>query len=116
LVNVDDDGLIEKMQQAAREIKMAIYGPRLVLFAPLYVSSFCVNDCEYCGFHYRNQAPRRKLSLEEVRQQVEILEDMGHKRLLLEFGEDPKENPIDYVVDVIKQFTHKKRARFNSKS
>ena len=111
LVNVDDDGLIEKMQQAAREIKMAIYGPRLVLFAPLYVSSFCVNDCEYCGFHYRNQAPRRKLSLEEVRQQVEILEDMGHKRLLLEFGEDPKENPIDYVVDVIKTIYATKKER-----
>jgi 2-iminoacetate synthase len=111
LVNVDDDGLIEKMQQAAREIKMAIYGPRLVLFAPLYVSSFCVNDCEYCGFHYRNQAPRKKLSLEEVRQQVEILEDMGHKRLLLEFGEDLKENPIDYVVDVIKTIYATKKER-----
>lgn len=102
LVNASDEKLIEKMQQAAHKIKMAIYGPRLVLFAPLYVSSFCVNDCEYCGFHSRNTAPRKKLSLDEVRQQVEILEDMGHKRLLLEFGEDPKECPIDYVIDVIK--------------
>ena len=102
LINVSGEELIEKMQRAAYEIKMAIYGPRLVLFAPLYVSSFCVNDCEYCGFHCRNKAPRKKLSLDEVRQQVEILEDMGHKRLLLEFGEDPKENPIDYVTDVIK--------------
>jgi 2-iminoacetate synthase len=111
LVNVDDEELIKKMQQVSREIKMAIYGPRLVLFAPLYVSSFCVNDCEYCGFHRRNAAPRKKLSLDEVRQQVEILEDMGHKRLLLEFGEDPKENPIDYVTDVIKTIYATKKER-----
>lgn len=111
LVNVDDEELIKKMQQVSREIKMAIYGPRLVLFAPLYVSSFCVNDCEYCGFHRRNNAPRKKLSLDEVRQQVEILEDMGHKRLLLEFGEDPKENPIDYVTDVIKTIYATKKER-----
>ena len=111
LVNVDDEELIKKMQQVSREIKMAIYGPRLVLFAPLYVSSFCVNDCEYCGFHRRNAAPRKKLSLDEVRQQVEILEDMGHKRLLLEFGEDPKENPIDYVTEVIKTIYATKKER-----
>ncbi len=111
LVNANDEKLVEKMQQAAHEVKMAIYGSRLVLFAPLYVSSFCVNDCEYCGFHRRNLAPRKKLSLKEVRQQVEILEDMGHKRLLLEFGEDPKENPIDYVVDVIKTIYATRKGR-----
>lgn len=111
LVNIGDEKLIRRMQQAAHEIKMAIYGPRLVLFAPLYVSSFCVNDCAYCGFHHRNQSPRKKLSLDEVRQQVEILEDMGHKRLLLEFGEDPKENPIDYVTDVIKTIYTTKKER-----
>jgi 2-iminoacetate synthase len=111
LVNVDDEKLVQEMQRAAREIKMAIYGPRLVLFAPLYVSNFCVNDCEYCGFHRRNPSPRKKLSLDEVRQQVEILEDMGHKRLLLEFGEDPKENPIDYVVDVIKTIYATRKGR-----
>ncbi|MBI5071608.1 [FeFe] hydrogenase H-cluster radical SAM maturase HydG [Candidatus Falkowbacteria bacterium] len=111
LINISDEKLIQKMQQAAREIKMAIYGPRLVLFAPLYVSSFCINDCEYCGFHCRNATPRKKLSLDEVRQQVEILEDMGHKRLLLEFGEDPKENPIDYVTGVIKTIYATKKDR-----
>ncbi len=111
LVNTNDEKLVREMQQAAHEVKMAIYGSRLVLFAPLYVSSFCVNDCEYCGFHRRNQALRKKLSLDEVQEQVEILEDMGHKRLLLEFGEDPKENPIDYVVDVIKTIYATRKGR-----
>ena len=102
LVNADNSELIEEMFRAAGKIKKDIYGERLVLFAPLYVSSFCVNNCEYCGFHRRNTASRKKLTLEEVAEQVKILEDMGHKRLLLEFGEHPEENPIDYVVDVIK--------------
>lgn len=74
----------------------------MVFFAPLYISSFCVNDCEYCGFHCRNKTPCKKLTLQEVEEQVKIFEDMGHKRLLLEFGEHPVQNPIDYVVDVIK--------------
>lgn len=102
LVNTEDPELVEKIFKIAGRIKREIYGERLVFFAPLYVSSFCVNDCQYCGFHRRNHAPRKKLTLEEVREQVKILEDMGHKRLLLEFGEDPTQNPIDYVVDVIK--------------
>lgn len=102
LTNCGNPELIEKMFETARQIKWDIYGERLVLFAPLYVSNFCVNDCEYCGFHRRNTVPRKKLTLEEVAKQVKILENMGHKRLLLEFGEHPIENPIDYVVDVIK--------------
>jgi 2-iminoacetate synthase len=102
LVNTENPKLIEKMFETAHKIKWDIYGERLVLFAPLYVSSFCVNDCEYCGFHRRNLTPRKKLTLREVQKQVKILEDMGHKRLLLEFGEHPIENPIDYVVDVIR--------------
>jgi 2-iminoacetate synthase len=102
LINAENPELIEKMFDAAHKIKREIYGERLVFFAPLYVSSFCVNDCEYCGFHCRNRAPRKKLTLEEVEEQVKILEDMGHKRLLLEFGEHPIKNPIDYVVDVIR--------------
>lgn len=101
LVNTKDQDLVEKMFQCASRIKQDIYGERLVLFAPLYVSNYCVNDCDYCGFHRRNPMPRKKLTLDEVRQQVEILVGMGHKRLLLEFGEDPIENPIDYVVSVI---------------
>ena len=102
LVNVKDEKLLEEIFEAAGKIKKEIYGERLVLFAPLYISSFCVNDCEYCGFHVRNKMPRKKLNLEEIKKQVKILEDMGHKRLLLEFGEHEKENPIDYVVEVIK--------------
>jgi len=103
LLNVEDKKTIDKIFSIAWKIKSEIYGERLVLFAPLYVSSFCVNDCEYCGFHRRNKSPRKKLTITELRQQVKILEDMGHKRLLLEFGEDPKNNPIDYVVKVIEE-------------
>ncbi|MEK6946034.1 MAG: [FeFe] hydrogenase H-cluster radical SAM maturase HydG, partial [Nanoarchaeota archaeon] len=102
LLNTEDPELIEKMFQASGKIKNEIYGERLVFFAPLYLSSFCVNDCDYCGFHRRNQALRKKLTLKEVEEQVKILEDMGHKRLLLEFGEHSIVSPIDYVVDVIK--------------
>lgn len=102
LLNIDNPNFIEKMLETAARIKMEIYGERLVLFAPLYISSFCVNDCEYCGFHTRNPAPRKKLTMKDIRKQVRILEKMGHKRLLVEFGEHPVENSIDYIVDAIK--------------
>ncbi|MEK7574194.1 MAG: [FeFe] hydrogenase H-cluster radical SAM maturase HydG [Patescibacteria group bacterium] len=102
LLNTKDAKLIGKMFQTAGRIKKEIYGERLVFFAPLYISSFCVNDCEYCGFHRRNPAPRRKLSLKEIEAEVIILENKGHKRLLMEFGEHSVKNPIDYVVDAIK--------------
>ena len=111
LLHTEKPELIERMFATSGRIKNEIYGERLVFFAPLYLSSFCVNDCDYCGFHRRNPAPRKKLSLEEVREQVKILEDMGHKRLLLEFGEHPVENPIDYVVDVIKTIYKTKSGR-----
>jgi 2-iminoacetate synthase len=111
LLNTEDPKLIEKMFKVAGQIKREIYGERLVLFAPLYVSSFCVNDCEYCGFHRRNLIPRKKLTLEEVKEQVKILESMGHKRLLLEFGEHPIKNSIDYIVDVIKTIYNTKSGR-----
>ncbi|MAG44400.1 [FeFe] hydrogenase H-cluster radical SAM maturase HydG [bacterium] len=102
LLNTEKPKLIEQMFSASSRIKNEIYGERLVFFAPLYISSFCINDCEYCGFHCRNKEVRKKLSLKQVKEQVKILENMGHKRLLLEFGEHPTKNPIDYVVDVIK--------------
>jgi len=102
LLNTEDKELIEKMFKVSGEIKKQIYGERLVFFAPLYLSSYCINDCEYCGFHRRNPVQRKKLTLEEVREQTRILINMGHKRLLLEFGEHPVENPIDYVTSVIK--------------
>lgn len=101
LMNADEK-YTEKMFKTAGKIKNEIYGERLVLFAPLYISSFCINDCEYCGFHARNQCKRKKLTQKEVEQQTRHLIKMGHKRLLLEFGEDPINNPIDYVVDTIK--------------
>jgi len=91
----------ERLFAAAGAVRKAIYGTRMVLFAPLYLSSFCVNDCAYCGFHASNPAPRKKLSLEEIASQTRVLEAMGHKRVLLEAGEHP-ENSIDYVVDAIK--------------
>lgn len=102
LINIESPDLIEELFEIARSIKEQIYGERLVFFAPLYVSDFCVNDCEYCNFHLRNkEMTRKRLSMEEVEKEVRILLDMGHKRLLLEFGEDPVHNGIDYVVDVI---------------
>ncbi|MFA6216874.1 MAG: [FeFe] hydrogenase H-cluster radical SAM maturase HydG [Candidatus Omnitrophota bacterium] len=87
---------------AAGKVKKEIYGERLVFFAPLYISDYCVNDCDYCNFHARNKAlQRRKLTLEEIEEQVKFLINMGHKRVLVEFGEDPEHNDIDYVVKAI---------------
>ncbi len=102
LLNTEDISLIQKMFQTSKQIKKEIYGERIVFFAPLYLSNYCINDCEYCGFHIRNSEKRKKLSLKEVEEQVKILIGMGHKRLLLEFGEHPEINNINYVIDVIK--------------
>lgn len=104
LLNLTDAGLIEELFSVASRIKNEIYGERLVFFAPLYVSDFCVNDCQYCNFHSSNtRLKRKRLTLAQVQQQAEFLINMGHKRLLLEFGEDPGNNDIDYVVKVIKK-------------
>ncbi len=111
LLNTEDPKLIKEMFSVAGRIKKEIYGERLVLFAPLYVSNFCINDCEYCSFHRRNLMQRKKLTLDEVIEQVKLLEDLGHKRLLLEFGEDPIMNPIDYVVNVIKTIYNTKSGK-----
>ena len=101
LLNSDGDAFKEKLFNTAARIKQRIYGDRLVFFAPLYLSSHCVNDCAYCGFHSSNKAPRKKLNSDEIREQVECLIAMGHKRLLLEFGEYPKANTIDYICEAI---------------
>ncbi|HHV78833.1 MAG TPA: [FeFe] hydrogenase H-cluster radical SAM maturase HydG [Firmicutes bacterium] len=101
LLHVDDPDLLSEIFEAASQIKKQIYGKRLVFFAPLYVSDFCVNNCKYCGYRRDNRFNRRKLTLDEVREQVSILEDMGHKRIALEAGEDPVNCPIDYILDVI---------------
>ena len=87
----------------AEQIKKDFYGNRIVMFAPLYLSNYCVNGCVYCPFHAKNKhIPRKKLTQEEIRQEVIALQDMGHKRLAIETGEDPVNCPIDYVLESIK--------------
>jgi len=93
---------IEKMFEIAEEIKLAFYGNRIVIFAPLYLSNYCVNGCLYCPYHAKNKhIPRKKLTQEEVKAEVIALQDMGHKRLAIEAGEDPVNNPIEYILDCI---------------
>lgn len=87
----------------AEQIKKDYYGNRIVLFAPLYLSNYCVNGCVYCPYHAKNKhIPRRKLTQEEIKKEVEALQDMGHKRLAIEAGEDPVNNPIEYILESIK--------------
>ena len=94
---------IQEIYKIAEEIKLAFYGNRIVMFAPLYLSNYCVNGCVYCPYHLKNkQIPRKKLTQEEVRAEVIALQDMGHKRLAIEAGEDPKNNPIEYILECIK--------------
>ncbi len=93
----------EEIYRIAEEIKLAFYGNRIVMFAPLYLSNYCVNGCLYCPYHLKNKhIPRKKLTQEEVRAEVIALQDMGHKRLAIEAGEDPVNNPIEYILDCIK--------------
>ena len=93
---------IERMYEIAEEIKLAFYGNRIVLFAPLYLSNYCVNGCVYCPYHLKNKhIARKKLTQEEVRQEVIALQDLGHKRLAIEAGEDPVNNPIEYILECI---------------
>ena len=95
--------LNERMFALARRIKERLYGNRIVMFAPLYLSNYCVNGCVYCPYHAKNKHIRRKkLSQEEIAREVIALQDMGHKRLALETGEDPVNNPIEYVLESIK--------------
>ncbi len=88
---------------ASREVKEKIYGQRLVLFAPLYISNYCINNCTYCGYRRHNEIPRQRLTMEEMEREVIALEAMGHKRIALEVGEDPENCPIDYVLDAMKK-------------
>ena len=95
--------LNEEIFRLANEIKNDFYGNRIVMFAPLYLSNYCVNGCVYCPYHAKNKhIPRKKLTQDEIRQEVIALMDMGHKRLALETGEDPVNCPIDYVLESIK--------------
>lgn len=93
---------IEEIYKIAEEIKQTFYGNRIVMFAPLYLSNYCVNGCVYCPYHLKNKhIPRKKLTQEEVRNEVIALQDMGHKRLAIESGEDPVNNPIEYILECI---------------
>ena len=103
LLKCDIEELNQKIYELAREIKLRFYGNRVVLFAPLYLSNYCINGCVYCPYHAKNRTiPRRKLTMEEIKLETMALQDMGHKRLALEAGEDPRNNPIEYILDAIK--------------
>ena len=93
----------QEIYHLAEQIKKDFYGNRIVMFAPLYLSNYCINGCTYCPYHARNKhIPRKKLTQDEIRKEVIALQDLGHKRLALEAGEDPKNNPIEYILESIK--------------
>ncbi len=103
LLDCELPGETEKMFVLAKKIKQEIYGNRIVMFAPLYLSNYCVNGCIYCPYHAKNRhIPRKKLTQDEIRAEVIALQDMGHKRLALEAGEDPVNNPLEYILESIK--------------
>ena len=103
LLECDLEDENERMRLLAQEIKQKFYGNRIVMFAPLYLSNYCINSCVYCPYHRSNKnIARKKLTQEEIAREVTALQDMGHKRLALETGEDPVNNPIEYVLDSIK--------------
>ena len=114
LLACDIPELNEKMFRLAEQIKQDFYGNRIVMFAPLYLSNYCVNGCTYCPYHYQNKhICRKKLTQEEVEKEVIALQDMGHKRLAIEAGEDPVNNPIEYIlecIDTIYKVKHKNGA------
>lgn len=93
----------KQIEELAKQIKQKLYGNRIVMFAPLYLSNYCVNGCVYCPYHIKNKhIARKKLTQDEIRKEVIALQDMGHKRLALEAGEDPINNPIEYILESIK--------------
>ena len=102
LLACDISEKVEAIKALAEEIKLRFYGNRIVMFAPLYLSNYCVNGCVYCPYHLKNKhIARKKLTQDEVRAEVIALQDMGHKRLAIEAGEDPKHNPIEYILECI---------------
>lgn len=103
LLECDLEDLNEKMFKLAKDIKQRFYGNRIVMFAPLYLSNYCINGCTYCPYHAKNKhISRKKLTQEDIKKEVVALQDMGHKRLALEAGEDPVNNPIEYILESIK--------------
>ncbi len=102
LMECDIPEVNEQIRSLAVEIKEKFYGRRIVMFAPLYLSNYCVNGCTYCPYHAKNkQIPRIKLTQEQIRREVIALQDMGHKRLAIEAGEDPVNNPLEYILESI---------------
>lgn len=102
LLDCEDEARNQEIFALAEQIKKDFYGNRIVLFAPLYLSNYCINGCVYCPYHRKNTTiSRKKLTQEQIREEVVALQDMGHKRLALECGEDPKHNPIEYVLESI---------------
>ncbi len=102
LLDCELEDELQKIYDLAIKIKERFYGNRIVLFAPLYLSNYCVNGCVYCPYHYVNKhIPRKKLTQEDIRREVIALQDMGHKRLAIEAGEDPVNNPLDYILESI---------------
>jgi len=101
LLNVEDRELLDEIYKTAIAIKRSIYGNRLVLFAPLYVSDYCINNCVYCGYGAGHKFARRRLSMDEIERETKALLEMGHKRIAMEAGEDPEHCPIEYIIEVI---------------
>ena len=102
LLDCELEDLNERIYKLAEAIKQEFYGNRIVMFAPLYLSNYCVNGCVYCPYHAKNRhITRKKLTQEEVAREVIALQDMGHKRLAIEAGEDPVNNPIEYILECI---------------
>jgi len=103
LLDCDIEEKNQEIYALAEQIKKDFYGNRIVMFAPLYLSNYCVNGCVYCPYHMKNKhIARKKLTQEEIKKEVIALQDMGHKRLALEAGEDPVNNPIEYILESIK--------------
>lgn len=103
LLECDNEEINQKIYKLAEQIKKDFYGNRIVMFAPLYLSNYCINGCVYCPYHKKNcHIKRKKLTQEEIKMEVIALQDMGHKRLAIEAGEDPVNNPIEYILDSIK--------------
>ena len=103
----EDPTVTEQLYKLANQIKLAYYGNRIVIFAPLYLSNYCVNGCTYCPYHAKNKhISRKKLTQEDIVREVTALQDMGHKRLAIEAGEDPLHNPISYILECIDTIYH----------
>ncbi|MDU7298877.1 MAG: [FeFe] hydrogenase H-cluster radical SAM maturase HydG, partial [Finegoldia magna] len=102
LINCNNDEVWDEIFKLANKIKNDYYGNRIVLFAPLYLSNYCINGCTYCPYHAKNKTiPRKKLTQEEIKKETIALMDMGHKRLALEMGEDDRINTMDYLLESI---------------